>query len=176
MIGRYDTNAAGAGTGFTGMWGVYPFADSGVVYGSDRDNGLHLFQIDVGHLNRYGQGTPPAGRPAPRAVQERATPRVGASGFELHVSGLTAGARFALFLSTGAGSTQVFGIELLLDTNLLIGIDGTADANGRAVVPLPIPSNANLARARIYAQVVAVDAGGPRGLIASRGMWFGIAP
>ncbi|HEX9794799.1 MAG TPA: choice-of-anchor B family protein, partial [Planctomycetota bacterium] len=44
FVGSYDTNAASGG-GYDGAWGCYPFAPSGVVYISDRDEGLHILRV-----------------------------------------------------------------------------------------------------------------------------------
>lgn len=41
-IGRYDTYTQGAGNGFNGAWGVYPFLPSGNILVSDIDNGLFV--------------------------------------------------------------------------------------------------------------------------------------
>jgi choice-of-anchor B domain-containing protein len=41
-VGRYDTYTQGAGNGFNGDWGVYPFLPSGTILASDIDNGLFV--------------------------------------------------------------------------------------------------------------------------------------
>ncbi|MEO5572094.1 MAG: choice-of-anchor B family protein [Bacteroidia bacterium] len=41
-IVRYDTYAQGAGDGFNGDWGVYPYLPSGTIVASDIDNGLYV--------------------------------------------------------------------------------------------------------------------------------------
>ncbi len=176
MVARYDTSTAGANSGYAGDWGLYPFQDSGVVYATDRVEGLHIFQVDVGHLNRYGKGSANAQGQTPHAVQDGATPRVGASGYKFQVSGLQPAAHFATLISTQPGSQQLFGVDILIDTSFMLTLDGTADASGSATVPLAIPQLPSLAHQRIYAQIVAIDASAPAGLTASRGIWFGIAP
>ncbi|MCZ6776090.1 MAG: choice-of-anchor B family protein, partial [Ignavibacteria bacterium] len=55
MVGEYDTSPS-SGEGFQGAWGVYPFAPSGNVYVSDRQNGLFVFQFNGAHAYRI-QGT-----------------------------------------------------------------------------------------------------------------------
>lgn len=45
LVGSYDTNAL-TGTGYEGAWGCYPFAPSGIVYISDRSNGLYVLEVD----------------------------------------------------------------------------------------------------------------------------------
>ena len=39
-VGSYDTYTQGAGSGFDGCWGVYPFLPSGTIVASDMSNGL----------------------------------------------------------------------------------------------------------------------------------------
>ncbi len=41
-VGRYDTYAQGAGNGFNGDWGVYPYLPSGILVVSDINNGLFV--------------------------------------------------------------------------------------------------------------------------------------
>ena len=43
LIGGFDTNPGISGPGFSGAFGVYPFARSEIIYVSDRQNGLFLF-------------------------------------------------------------------------------------------------------------------------------------
>ncbi len=44
-VGSYDTYQGGDG-GFSGCWGAYPFLPSGLILGSDRDNGLFVLRPD----------------------------------------------------------------------------------------------------------------------------------
>ena len=175
-IASYDTSGHGANTGYTGAWGCYPFADHGAIYVSDREEGLMVLQVEVGHLNRFGSATPNAAGQVPRARADGATARVGAANFGLVVDGLAPHAAFAVVLGARASPYRVLGIDVHLDPRTLVAIDGRADQHGRARVALPVPGKPALALGRVHAQVVAVDAGGPSGLTASRGMWFGIAP
>ncbi|MFM7728652.1 MAG: carboxypeptidase regulatory-like domain-containing protein, partial [Flavobacteriales bacterium] len=41
-VGHYDTYPQGAGNGFSGCWGVYPFLPSGTIVASDINNGLFV--------------------------------------------------------------------------------------------------------------------------------------
>ena len=41
-VGFYDTYTQGAGNGFSGCWGVYPWLPSGNIIASDIDNGLFV--------------------------------------------------------------------------------------------------------------------------------------
>jgi len=42
-VGNYDTSAQ-SGNGFNGVWGVYPYFESGLVVASDMQNGLYVLQ------------------------------------------------------------------------------------------------------------------------------------
>ncbi len=44
LIDHFDTSPV-TGETFSGAWGVYPFAPSGRVYISDRETGLHIFEL-----------------------------------------------------------------------------------------------------------------------------------
>jgi len=43
QVGNYDTYTAGAGSGFEGDWGVYPYLPSGTIVVSNIDEGLFVF-------------------------------------------------------------------------------------------------------------------------------------
>lgn len=45
-VGYYDT-WPGTGGGFDGLWGCYPYTNSGAIYLSDRTTGLYIVQLDV---------------------------------------------------------------------------------------------------------------------------------
>ncbi|UCE02585.1 MAG: choice-of-anchor B family protein [Candidatus Latescibacterota bacterium] len=53
-VGFYDT-FPGVSGGFNGVWGVYPYAASGVIYASDRGTGLYA--IDYSNSDGAVQGT-----------------------------------------------------------------------------------------------------------------------
>lgn len=175
MVADYDTSTVSGG--YAGCWGIYPFADHGLVYASDMENGLYVFQVECGHLNRYGAGTVGTGGQVPRVRLDGATPKVNAANLRLEVENLEPNARFALFLSAGQASNTVLGVELHVDlANGFASVSGTADANGRATVPLRIPNDQNLGNQRLYMQIVAIDSAAATGISASRGMWMGICP
>jgi hypothetical protein len=162
--------------GFNGAWGAFPWADSGVIYVGDRQNGFWCLQVDCGHINRFGTGTAGSGGKIPFARPEGATPMVGGTAFELRVS--DAAPNTAVLLALGArGDIPVLGINLYIDVAqpffLLVG---ATDANGAASFPIPIGNDPSLGNAKIHAQVITLDPSGPQGLAASRGMWFGICP
>ena len=170
-LASYDTSSAGSG--YNGAWGAYPFTDSGVIYVSDMQTGFWVLQVDCGHLNRYGNGTPWATGGVPRAIFDGASPRVGAAGMRMELTGLAPSSPFVLVLSANQASQTVFGIDLLVDLNGALIVSGQADASGNANLPMPIPANPGLANAKIHAQVIGAAGGA---LYASRGMWFGICP
>ena len=173
QIARYDTSATTSG--YNGMWGCYPFQDSGVIYGSDRLNGLFLFQVDCGHMNRFGAPSQPAGAAVPRLAFEGAAPRVGAGALELRITGLRPNAPFALAISGRAvGAYRLLGVTVHIDLGGAVWVRGKADGAGAAAIPAPVPNDARLGGVRIYMQLFAADARASSGFSASRGTWAGI--
>ena len=173
-IAYYDTSTV-PGNNYDGVWGVYPWADSGVIYASDISNGLYCLRVDAGHVNRYGLPTAGGSR-VPRLHTEGSAVYVGASALRARITGLAAGAPWLLLLSPAQGTQQVLGTTVHVALAGAMALSGTADAQGNADVPLPIPGQPGLAGARVYAQVFAADGAAPQGVSASRGHWFGIAP
>lgn len=171
-VGNYDTSTIASG--YHGAWGVHPFTDNGQIYVSDIENGLYVFEMQCGHMNRYGMPTTGTGGATPRAIFADATPRVGASGLKLDIEGLAPNGQAFLFLGFAPGSLSVLGVEIHIDPAQAFSVDLTADANGKVTVPLPIPNDPNAANQRVYMQILAQDAGAPQGWSASRGMWMGI--
>ncbi len=172
-LASFDSNKNTSG--YAGMWGCYPYQDSGIVYGSDRDNGLQIMQINCAHMNRYGFGTVPAGHAVPRIDFDGAAPRVGASGLELHISGLRPRAAFVLALAgTSTAPRRVLGVDVHVDLATAVQVTGRADAAGELVLPAPVPNDPRLGKVRVYMQLFAADSAAPYGLSASRGMWVGI--
>jgi len=45
-IAAYDTYPQGNGSGYVGCWGAYPFTDNNMVYASDMQNGLYVFNFN----------------------------------------------------------------------------------------------------------------------------------
>lgn len=173
MVAEYDTS--GFTTGYNGAWGVYPFSDSGLVYVSDIQNGLYVFRVTAGHMNRYAAGTAGSSGQTPKMKFDGATPRVGAAGLKLKIQRLRPNAKGALLISGGKGSASILGVQVNVGLTGLLMVRFQADANGRATLSAPIPSNAGLANSRIYMQILAEDSGNSNGFSASRGMWAGIA-
>ena len=46
LLDTYDTAPGLSGDGYNGCYGVYPFGPGGIVYVSDDENGLFLFQVE----------------------------------------------------------------------------------------------------------------------------------
>ncbi|MEE9127206.1 MAG: hypothetical protein V3U11_08700, partial [Planctomycetota bacterium] len=172
MIAKYDTSTSTRA--FEGCWGVHVFSDHGLIYASDRQNGLYVFQMDCGHMNRYGKGTPGTGGLVPRMRFDGAPLRVGASKLRLEVENLRPNAKFVIAVASAQGSSTVLGAQVHVDLKTTILLHFLADANGNASVPASVPNIASLGNTRVYMQVAAADPGAPAGLSASRGMWAGI--
>jgi len=55
-VAAYDTYPQDNGSGYVGCWGAYPFASSNMIYASDMQNGLHIFNFEpryAGWVNGY---------------------------------------------------------------------------------------------------------------------------
>ncbi len=50
-VAFYDTFPSSDSTGFSGLWGVYPFLPSGTILGSDTVSGLFVWTLDGGQLS-----------------------------------------------------------------------------------------------------------------------------
>lgn len=77
-IGRFDTQPdveAGGQNGFKGAWGVYPFADNGFVYVSDRSRGLFVLSLNDCSIGLPNQPAPQICRVWPDTVPAMASPR-----------------------------------------------------------------------------------------------------
>jgi choice-of-anchor B domain-containing protein len=168
MVARYDTSTSGSG--YNGAWGAYPWTDNGICYVSDIQNGLYCLQIDVGHINRYGNGVA-GNNGVPRAYAEGGAIEVGQGALKLVTQNLVANQPWLLVIGSSQGTGSVLGIPIHVNLNGAILLSGTADGNGNATIPLPIPGNASLANQKIYLQLVSISGGS---LTSSRGMWAGI--
>jgi choice-of-anchor B domain-containing protein len=169
-IGNWDTSTVSGG--YAGAWGCYPFADSGLIYGSDMQNGLFILQADCGAMNRYGTGTP-GSTGTPRARFDGASPKVGAAKLRFEIEHLEPNRNFWMAISVGKGTGNVLGAQINVDlfNGAIIG-PIQATASGTASVAAPVPNNAGIGGGKVYFQVF-----GDRGdgtLTASRGMWTGI--
>jgi choice-of-anchor B domain-containing protein len=169
-VAAYDTSSLSGG--FNGAWGAYPYSDSGVVYVSDMQNGLHCIQVDVGHLNRFGTGTR-GSNGLPRMTTSGGAIELRQSSLRLELSHLPPNAPLVLVLSGAQGTGTVLGASVHVSPAGALFLRASSDANGRLSLPFPMPAHGYLALARIYAQIFAVEG---NGLVSSRGMWFGIGP
>jgi choice-of-anchor B domain-containing protein len=176
LICSYDTNAR-TGSGYTGCWGAYPLQPSGTVYLADMEFGMFVVEPTCGAPVEYGTGTPGTGGKTPVVDYGGGFAQVGRSTFKLECTDMLPNAPAALFVGTAAATTPIFGITLNVDLALpYVQVLGSANAQGRLDVTVPIPAQANLAGGTIYAQVVAADVAGPQGLSASRGFRVAICP
>ena len=168
-LAYYDTSTGTSG--YTGAWGTFPWTDNGVIYVSDIQQGLYCLQVDAGHLNRYGKGTA-GSNGVPRVSFEGGSAMVDSPNFRLELTNLPANGQFAVVFSAGSGNLQWGNVTIHVDLANSVLVGGTANAQGKASLPLPVPNNPGLASGKVYAQVIAIDGSG---FVASRGMWFGIA-
>lgn len=169
-LAHYDTSTIGSG--FAGAWGCYPWTESGVVYVSDMQRGLFVLRVERGMLNRHGQGVSgPLG--VPRASFEGGSAMVDSPKFRLELTNLVPSAPFALVVGDAQTNLPLLNVTLYVDPTNAVAVHGTADAQGRATVAVPIPNDPGLTQGRVHAQVFCANGAL---LAASRGMWFGIAP
>ena len=173
MVAEYDTSSSTSG--YNGAWGVYPFADSGLIYVSDISNGLYVLRVTAGHMNRYEIGTKGSAGLIPRMKFDGATPRVGVTALKLKIMKMRPNSAGALLVAAGKGKFNLFGVQINVDPATVQVVRFRSDSNGRAVLPAAIPNNPGLAGGRVYMQILAEDAGNANGFSASRGMWTGIA-
>ncbi len=84
-VGFYDTYP-GSGPGFSGAWGVYPLADSGLIYISDIQTGLYVVEFDPNYgavegMLRDAVDNDPVANAVVTLVGENRTVVTGADGF-----------------------------------------------------------------------------------------------
>ena len=92
----------------------------------------------------------------------------------IDVEGLLPNATFVFAFSSSKGSGRVLGVDIHINLASARMVFLRADADGKAVIPAPIPNDPRLDRATVYFQIFAEDKGKPLGFSASRGMWTGI--
>ena len=126
----------------------------------------------------YGRATAGSGGFVPQLSAGQ--PRGGDAAFQFDLQCAMGGSPAAMFLATQPTSMSILGIELLVDPFTLAATwsgstsSGGAGA-GRTSFPLPVPANRTLVGLPLYAQALVLDAGGPQGLAASRGLRFAVA-
>ena len=168
-VGFYD-NYTGSSSGYNGHWGCYCFQPSGIVYAADISRGLLVLKPKSTSV-RYGKGTAGTGSKVPYA-HTIGCGYLGNSAMKLAVRDARASSVGVAVLGGGRASLSVGGLNI--NVNLVGAIIATAPTgtNGRAVVPLPIPTDTRLNGLKLNSQWFVVDSNGSLGLSASRGLEF----
>jgi choice-of-anchor B domain-containing protein len=169
VVAQYDT-FPGASSGFNGAWGVYPFQPSGMVYLSDIQTGLYVFRT-AASVAYYGPTTAGGSGSRPE-IHGYGAPYLGNANFQLQCDRAPAGAPGVMLLNNLQSSLNVGGLQLNVDAfgGVPILISLVAGANGKAAVPLPVPTTPQLDGRKLYAQFFFFDVGGPLDLAASQGL------
>lgn len=171
---------------YPGAFSTYRLQDSGVVYVADETNGLYLVRLNVGHMNRFGVGTPEYvnGVPlVPRITADHAPPRAHLPSAPDGDQGITikdvVPGRIVLVLvaTDGAAHGTPFPSVTSACNNWLGGffagsIFAIADPSGQCDIPVPpvLPE-----QFRLYVQAFSFQQGGVNCEASSRGTWFGLA-
>ena len=145
QIASFDTNIA-TGPGFDGAWGVYPFAQSGLVYLSDQDGGLFVLRIDAPDFLLSGPTLLTVGNPA-----------------SLNISGAAAGITWYLLRSFSNAASQIHGTPFELGTGASLLASGTTDLNGSANHGILVPP-------RVSGLTIFVEAATAQGTLRSSNM------
>ncbi len=168
-VGWYDT-APTHTSGYEGNWGCYPFLPSGNVLITDMDYGLFVFKPAASSAN-YGQ--PTAGNTTPE-IHLFGAPWIGNANFAFEIDDATPSSSAWLIVGAGRTSTNVQGLEILVDLTLSSVVGAATDTNGQGRFPFAMPNDMALVGATIDVQGLCLDAGGPLGLAASAGREFTI--
>jgi len=179
LIAAFDTSSMTPSVQIgNGAWDCYPHQDSGVVYVNDSEEGLNLVRVDVGHLNRYGQGSS-NGVAVPRIEANARPPRLGRP-FTLEVHGMLPNGFGAVVLSLredpaylNQTPVSVLGTTVLVDLGHSAVSLAFADAQGDTTLGIGIPNQPMMVGWKVFAQ--AFELVGGTTLAGSRGTWFGIA-
>ena len=170
---------------YPGAFSCYRAQDSGVVYVSDGDNGLFFVRLNVGHMNRFGKGTPEVvnGAPLiPRITAEHAPPRAHRFGPDpdqkVTIKDVAPGRAVMLLVATDG---QLGGLPFPDPSSLCSQYMGglvaapifaTADPAGVAEVALPPVLPAEF---RLFMQAFVFVPGATQCAASSRPTWFGLA-
>jgi hypothetical protein len=120
----------------------------------------------------YGTGTPGTGGLTP-VLDCGGAAVIGNASFGFAASSVAVGAPVSFCASYGTASLPFSPTGMLLvDPFNLAWVGGpiAADASGNAVVAAPIPNDVSLAGMHVFAQALALDAGGDIGLSATQGL------
>ena len=170
-IASFDTIAT-SGAGFTGAWGCYPFQPSGVIYVSDRTNGLFLIDT-LASSGRYGAGTAGAGGASP-SIHTFGSAYFSNQNFKIELEDAAPNANVSLLIGAAQGSAMVLGAEVLIDLSKpALIVNARTDAAGKAVVNIPVTG---AVRSTLYAQWLVLDGAAHSGVAASRGLEFDVFP
>ncbi len=115
----------------------------------------------------YGSGAPGANAIVPD-ITITGLPLLGNAGFGYRVADVPGGAWTVHLLGIAPASTNVLGVEVLVDTPVVAGT--FAASNGGAAFRLPLPSAPALTGLPLFAQTGALDPAAPQGISASAGL------
>ncbi len=168
-VAHYDTTSSTSG--FSGSWGCYPFQPSGVVYMSDRNNGLMILDSKA-TPDLFGIATDgAAGAPE---IYSFGAAFAGNANFAVELDNAPANASVVLLLGAASGNTAVAGVQLAVDLSQpVIAVTAQTDAAGTVRVPIAVPPG-DATSGVVYAQFVVTDPGAAAGLAATRGMRFDV--
>ncbi len=125
QIAAFDASPT-TGTGYNGTWGVYPFAQSGLVYLSDQDGGLFILRIEPQALNLSGATQLQAGSMS--SVQLDNAPSL---------------APWYLLYSFSNAGSRMFGTDFEVGPGWGLFTTGTTDAAGSATFSFSVPTGAS---------------------------------
>ena len=115
----------------------------------------------------YGSGAPGANAIVPD-ITITGLPLLGNAGFGYRVADVPGGAWTVHLLGIAPASTNLLGVEVLVDTPVVAGT--FAASNGGAAFRLPLPSAPALTGLPLFAQTGALDPAAPQGISASAGL------
>jgi hypothetical protein len=126
----------------------------------------------------YGRATPGSGGFAPQL--SAAQPRGGDPAFQFELQCAMGSSPAFMFLATRPGSLTLFGVQLAVDPATIAASWSSSTSTGgagagRVSFPLPVPAIPSLVGLPLFVQAIVIDAGGPQGLAASRGLRFAVA-
>lgn len=165
-VGDYDSSSATSG--FSGAWGCHCFQPSGIVYLSDISRGLLVLKPAATSI-RYGKATAGTSNKMPYAFTI-GSPFVGNANFEVACRNAKATAPVVSILSAGRGNLSASGLTINIDLNTTIILTGATNAQGEMRRPLGIPNSTNVSGIKLAMQHFVVDAAGPLGLAATKGL------
>lgn len=159
-----------AGTAHLTLTAVMP--GTGTRLALDRD----LDAVKNGDEAAFGYGLATAGCPGEPRLLGNSEPRVGNSLFAYVMDHAPANGGGFLLQALGQGSFPIAGVTVLVDPASTVALFLLGDASGGAVQRFAIPADPAFAGLPIYSQVGWLDACGPAGFSASRGLGMAIRP